>query len=766
MMQEDGAMRVLEGPDRADDLEHDADFNLEDDQVKKQFKKFVVEYSTKGKEGEKGPYGKEGVDLTTKIYRDAFMKNCADDEYFLLLNLNHMEHHDIGDLLLHRLKQHPYWFIDECEQGLKELYKELIHDAKPTAPSFQLQLTCDTDLEGTSGTFKPIMLRELVSSEVSKLVVIQGIIVKSERPKHKASTVMLKCTNCENLKEVPVPRGFSAAPVPRGCDGNAQRPAMDKCPVNPFQVVTELCSFTDQHCMKLQELPESVPVGEMPRSITLLADRGLVDRCTAGTRVTVVGIFTATESSPGGGSVISKKSEKGTNMVKFSYVMALGLDVAQGNTNGGNGAIPITTEEEERFHLMAKDANIREKIYTSIAPSIKGSKKDVTDEVKKAVACLLFGGARNVFPDGTRRRGDINVLLLGDPSTAKSQFLKFAQNTAPIAVYTSGKGSSAAGLTAAVVRESGSNGGFALEGGAMVLADGGVVCIDEFDKMREDDRVAIHEAMEQQTISIAKAGITTVLNTRCSVLAAANPIFGTYDDLQSTAEQIDFQSTILSRFDMIFLVKDVRDQERDRLIARHVLELHKGGLEKNNEETAPISVAELRKYVSYCRQRCSPRLTSQACETLQNHYIDIRAKMAAEKREGQGNQVIPITVRQLEAIVRISESLAKMELLEQVEVSHVEEALRLFTVSSLDAANRERGVGIQTFSEDQLKELHRAEEIIRRRIQIGGRMGKQQIIVLLTGQGVEEQMAKVAVHDMTMRGELVEKPGLTLLRAL
>merc|ERR1719158_2254993 len=229
----------------------------------------------------------------------------------------------------------------------------------------------------------------------------------------------------------------------------------------------------------------------------------------------------------------------------------------------------------------------------SIAPSICASKKDVTDEVKKAVACLLFGGSRNCLPDGTRRRGDINVLLLGDPSTAKSQFLKFTQNTAPIAVYTSGKGSSAAGLTAAVVQQQGGDGGFALEGGAMVLADGGIVCIDEFDKMRNDDRVAIHEAMEQQTISIAKAGITTVLNTRCSVLAAANPVFGTYDDLSSTAEQVDFQSTILSRFDMIFLVKDVRDVERDMIIARHVLDLHKGGQDQDNDQ-APIPVGELR----------------------------------------------------------------------------------------------------------------------------------------------------------------------------
>lgn len=183
---------------------------------------------------------------------------------------------------------------------------------------------------------------------------------------------------------------------------------------------------------------------------------------------------------------------------------------------------------------MSKDPLIYNKISKSIASAIYGS-----DDIKKAVACLLFGGSPKKLPDGMRLRGDINILLLGDPSTAKSQFLKFVERVAPISVYTSGKGSSAAGLTASVIRDQ-STGEFQLEGGAMVLADGGVVCIDEFDKMRGQDRVAIHEAMEQQTISIAKAGITTILNSRTSVLAAANPVFGRYDDLKHAAEQIDF----------------------------------------------------------------------------------------------------------------------------------------------------------------------------------------------------------------------------------
>ena len=219
---------------------------------------------------------------------------------------------------------------------------------------------------------------------------------------------------------------------------------------------------------------------------------------------------------------------------------------------------------------MSKDPHIYDKIYKSIAPSIYG-----LDDIKKAVACLLFGGSPKKLPDGMRLRGDINVLLLGDPSTAKSQFLKFVERVAPISVYTSGKGSSAAGLTASVIKDP--SGEFQLEGGAMVLADGGVVCIDEFDKMRPQDRVAIHEAMEQQTISIAKAGITTILNSRTSVLAAANPVFGRYDDLKHAAEQIDFQSTILSRFDCIFIVRDIRNEESDRRIAEHVVGLHTYG---------------------------------------------------------------------------------------------------------------------------------------------------------------------------------------------
>jgi len=426
-----------------------------------------------------------------------------------------------------------------------------------------------------------------------------------------------------------------------------------------------------------------VPTGEMPRTILVSADRALVDAAPPGTRVHVMGIACVND-------VYGTNNKKSAGLRQV-YLRAVGMSKAY-NQGGSSTLASFTPAEEEAFRELARRPDIYELLSHSIAPSISGS---YTVDIKKALACQLMGGSAKRLPDKMRLRGDVNVLLMGDPSTAKSQFLKFIEKVAPIGVYTSGKGSSAAGLTASVVRDR--NNEFYLEGGAMVLADGGIVCIDEFDKMRPQDRVAIHEAMEQQTISVAKAGITTVLNSRCSVLAAANPVFGRYDDLKSATENIDLMTTILSRFDVIFIVRDVREEERDKAICRHVMGVHMGSNSygngrgstsrtsssrrsvqtaggdqdyskadgngsvaqramrlarasrnnnSNDNDIPEFDVPTMKKFVQYCRAKCSPRLSEEASDVLTSAYVKIRDDV--RKRSEGAAQAVPITVRQLE----------------------------------------------------------------------------------------------------------------------
>jgi DNA replication licensing factor MCM5 len=350
----------------------------------------------------------------------------------------------------------------------------------------------------------------------------------------------------------------------------------------------EKSTFVDQQVIKLQEAPDQVPVGELPRHVLISADRYLTNRVVPGSRCTVMGIFSiyqnkASKNSSTGGAVA----------IRTPYLRAVGI---QTNTDQIKGYISYTEEEEQEFLEMSRRPDLYSIMADCIAPSIYGNR-----DIKKAILCLLLGGSKKILPDGMKLRGDINVLLLGDPGTAKSQLLKFVEKAAPISIYTSGKGSSAAGLTASVQRDQ-STREFYLEGGAMVLADGGVVCIDEFDKMRDEDRVAIHEAMEQQTISIAKAGITTILNARTSVLAAANPIFGRYDDMKTPGENIDFQTTILSRFDMIFIVKDEHTREKDERIAKHVMGIHMDHRGAEDMVESEVPVDKMKRYLSYCRR--------------------------------------------------------------------------------------------------------------------------------------------------------------------
>ena len=389
-----------------------------------------------------------------------------------------------------------------------------------------------------------------------------------------------------------------------------------ECPKDPYVILEDFSEFVDFQILKIQESPDSVPTGEVPRTYKVCCDRYLVDKLVPGTRVTLTGVYTINES---------KNKFRNSGGLKTPYIICFSFIT---ETQGARrSAANFSAGETERFQSYSKDPNIYKKITESVGESIFGH-----DDIKKALACLLFGGSTKILPDKSKLRGDINILLLGDPSTAKSQFLKFVQNVAPISVYTSGKGSSAAGLTASIIKDP-NTGEFQLEGGALVLADGGVVCIDEFDKMRPQDRVAIHEAMEQQTISVAKAGITTILNSRTSVLAAANPIFGRYDDQRKVSDQIDLQTTILSRFDCIFIVRDNRNEEADKRLAKHIIGLHsKGGAANDNQKTS-FNLEELKKFILFAKINSSPRMNEEAAITLQNMYIEDRKDVRKTKQE-------------------------------------------------------------------------------------------------------------------------------------
>ncbi|KAJ1428371.1 MCM2/3/5 family-domain-containing protein [Ochromonadaceae sp. CCMP2298] len=675
------------------------------------------------------------------IYRDALIRNWNRKELFVEVDLFHLNQFD--EVLFNTLQTRPNDIMSFFEAGAKDALKmsltvenrEVLNQA--TVADFQIILRSNQNTQS---------LRTLTAEHANTLIKVPGIIITSSKTRPKATVICIRCTKCQCVKRIPCKSVFGGAMLPGRCDRDGRNDG-DDCGSMPYVIMGDLCEYIDQQTLKLQESPEVVPTGEMPRNIMISVDRRLVDKVTPGTRVSVIGISSLYNS---GGRVKSSAA----NPLRNLFLRVLGIHIEM--EGGGRTSTVFSPQEEEEMQRMARDPDIYEKVARSIAPQISG---DYTRDIKKALALLLMGGSRKILPDGVRLRGDINVLLMGDPSTAKSQFLKFIERIAPIGVYTSGKGSSAAGLTASVIKDA--KGEFFLEGGAMVLADGGVICIDEFDKMREQDRVAIHEAMEQQTISIAKAGITTVLNCRASVLAAANPIYGRYDDMKDVGDNIDLMTTILSRFDMIFIVRDVRDAERDISIAKHVMGVHINSSiqDSSANNSAEISSTTLKKFINYCRERCAPRLNDEAAALLSGQYVHIRNRIRESllNRPGE-SQVVPITVRQLEALVRMSEALAKMRLSAEATVSDVEEAMRLFKISTLAASQSSPVMagGMGGVGGIPPGDVNRAEEYLKRRMGLRESTGTKRLLEEGQGQGHSSEALKRGIMAMVMRNELQE----------
>lgn len=494
---------------------------------------------------------------------------------------------------------------------------------------------------------------------------------------------------------------------------------------NPLTTEYGLSTFLDHQSISIQEMPERAPPGQLPRSIDVMMDDDLVDSCKPGDRVQLVGIYRSLGNRVGQ----SQSSTFKTLMIGNS------LHLLSSKSGGGLASTPLTDLDIRHINKIAKRRNVFQLLSQSLAPSICGH-----DYIKKAVLLLLLGGVEKNLPNGTHIRGDINMLMVGDPSTAKSQMLRFVLHTAPLAIATTGRGSSGVGLTAAVTtdRETGER---RLEAGAMVLADRGVVCIDEFDKMGETDRVAIHEVMEQQTVTIAKAGIHTSLNARCSVVAAANPIYGQYDPHKDPHKNIALPDSLLSRFDLLFVVTDDVDEVRDRTISEHVLRMHRylqpgleegepqkdsldqnlavggndaterdgegqaaredGPWEKYNPllhaglarasstkavEKQVLSLAFVKKYISYAK-RVTPVLTKGASEWIVNVYSNLRN----DELSGNQRKTSPLTARTLETLIRLATAHAKARLSTKVDESDArvaEEILRFALFKEVVKATR------------------------------------------------------------------------------
>lgn len=521
------------------------------------------------------------------IYRDRLLRLHRRRELVpaLVVDLAHLAEYDSA--ILGYLLAQPATLLPTLEQAASDALASLLHNPSGNNGTGEGNNTGDVDLmdednlmneESASnndangeaavmaiqilltGQLQATPLRQIYAAHMNRLLQCPGIVVSTSPVKSRATKLCICCHRCLDEQIITNTGGpWQSIPLPIKCMGENS----EECGRNPYTSDPDKSKFVDQQTVKLQEAPERVPTGEMPRSVMTVVDRALVDRAPPGTRVSMLCIPTLMPSK-----------DQGTKSVYLRVVGMVKDDDAHGP------AVRFAPAEEEAFTRLAARPDVYQILQSSFAPNLSGS---YTVDIKKAILCQMLGGSQKKTPDGLRLRPDINLLLLGDPSMAKSQFLKFASKVAPVGIYTSGKGSSAAGLTASVVRDS--KGEFYLEGGAMVLADGGLVCIDEFDKMRPADRVAIHEAMEQQTISVAKAGITTVLNARAAVLAAANPVYGRYDDLKSASENIDLMTTILSRFDLIFLVRDIREEERDRMICQHVMGVHMGASGRDNANT-------------------------------------------------------------------------------------------------------------------------------------------------------------------------------------
>ncbi|KAI8806476.1 MCM2/3/5 family-domain-containing protein [Cladochytrium replicatum] len=578
-------------------------------------------------------------------------------------------------------------------ESSRNLYYQLIRYPQEIIPVMDHTLTEvfintfeDVDLEGQAMRVRPfnlnrmVNLRQLDPSDIDQLVTVKGLLIRAstvipDLKVGKCFCSFFRCHVCDHTLTVDVDRGRINEPT--------KCPRPDCNQKNSLLLVHNRCEFANKQIWRLQETPgiDETPDGETPHTVSMMVYDDLVDVAKPGDRLEITGIFRGVpvRVNPRKRTIKALfKTFIDVVHVKRSDRKRVAVDPSIRNENEfvvefeeGDAAKKVNPVDEEAILELSQRPDLYELLARSIAPSIYGM-----EDVKKGVLLQLFGGA-NKF-DGKsgspKIRGDINVLLVGDPGVAKSQLLQYVNKLAPRGIYTSGKGSSAVGLTAYITRDPDSR-QLVLESGALVLSDGGVCCIDEFDKMSDHTRAVLHEVMEQQTISVAKAGIITTLNARTSILASANPINSKFDTRLSMVHNINLPPSLISRFDLLYLVLDVPNERDDRRLAQHLVNLYLDETPQvSAEDYVPIEL--FAKYINFARTKIDPVISEDAGKALIDHFVNMR-----QMGSGGGQRVVSATTRQLESMIRLSEAHARMRLSEVVDKADVDEAHRLIVTA-------------------------------------------------------------------------------------
>jgi len=507
---------------------------------------------------------------------------------------------------------------------------------------------------------RKLKIRDIRSGDIGKLMGIEGLVTKATEVRPRVVEAVFECPFCGHIFSVEQTGGRQFK-EPRECEGCGRK-------VQHFKLLVDRCKFANTQKIRLQESPEELRGGELPQAIDVNLEDDISGEIAPGDRIIVTGILRSYQ----------RTTQFGKTPFFDIYLDGNSLEVMEEAFE----EIQITEEDEREIMELKNQPDVYEKLIRSIAPSIYGC-----NEIKEAMVLQLFAGIPKELPDETRVRGDIHVLLVGDPGVAKSQLLSYQVKLAPRGLYTGGKSSTSAGLTAAAVRDEFGEGRWTLEAGALVLADKGIAAVDEIDKMKKEDRDALHEAMEQQTVSIAKAGIMARLNSRCALLAAANPIGGRFDRYETISKQINMPPTLLSRFDLIYTIMDRPNEDMDTKTAEHIIETHYAGevqariknigkVEEGEKEhfgevmrtmEPAVEGDLLRKYVAWSKRNVFPVMSEEAKNKFLEFYIGLR-RQGYEDEEAP----VPVTARQLEALIRLGEAKARTRLSGKITVEDAE----------------------------------------------------------------------------------------------